>query len=57
MAWLVGCEDVVEGAVFSDDDDHMLDGCSGGMLVAILSCNGQRRSEIGDERHQAGSYG
>src|SRR5579864_5147326 len=37
MTRLVGCKYVVEGAVLSDDDDHVLDGSSGRMLVVISS--------------------
>jgi hypothetical protein len=48
--WLVGGEDVVEGAVFSDDHNDVLDrrSCKG-----LSGRGGQRRSEIGDDGEKA----
>ena len=52
----VGREDVIEGTIFSDDHDHVLDGRCGG-LGGLLSRGRKWRSEIGDQSHEARADG
>src|ERR1700687_862162 len=51
MTWLVGCEDVVEGAVFTNDHNYVLNGSAG-----LLSCCGKWGAEVSDNCEQAGGY-
>ena len=53
----LGGENVVEGAVLANDDDHVLDGGGGGILGGILSGYGKRRAEIRDKCDKAGGNG
>src|SRR5579872_2018202 len=52
---LVCREYVIEGAVLSDDHDHVLDRCCGREFCGVLCGRWNGRSEIGDERDQAGA--
>jgi hypothetical protein len=47
---------VIESAIFSDNDDNVLDGRGGlGLLGGFLSGGCDRRSQVGEERKQAGA--
>ncbi len=53
----VGGEDVVEAAIFADDDDHVLDGRNGGLAVFTLTLFVWRRCvrQSAAERERHGS--
>ena len=58
MTRLIGGENVIKGAVLSDNHDYMLDGGSGAsVLLVIVSGCGKRRAEIRDKREEAGGNG